>query len=144
MSKASKTRIVPKDIPLPLSEAMAVVRLLRKLGFMISELDVEFEPLMRTVLVRVQSDDKVHQISCGSMDDWCDEEKFLELMQRLERLWTDSDPEYFISGTTKDYVYYQSQLLANGGNKRIVQDLRDLGFRFRMTVEPKGALLGGS
>jgi len=138
-----KRRIVPKDIPLPLREAMCIVYLLSKLGFRKDEMDVEFEPLTLTVLVRLQSDYKVHQISCGAMDEWCDGEKFMELMHRLHRLWSDSDPEYFISGTTKDYVYYESQILANGGSKRIVQELRDIGFRFRMTVHPKGAVLGG-
>lgn len=138
-----KRRIVPKDIPLPLREAMGVIHLLSKLGFGEYEVGVDFEPLTLTVLVRVQSNDKVHQISCGQMEEWCDGEKFLELMQRLQRLWNDSDPEYFISGTTKDYVYYESQILANGGSKRIVQELRDLGFQFRMTVHPMGAVLGG-
>jgi len=138
-----KRRIVPKDIPLPLREAMGILYLLSKLGFRKDEMDVEFEPLMRMVLVRVQSDYKSHQIACGMMDEWFDGEKFMELMQRLQRLWSDSDPEYSISGTTKDYVYYESQILANGGKERIVQELRAIGFRFRMNVEPKGAVLGG-
>ena len=138
-----KKRIVPKDIPLPLREAMGVIRLLTKLGFGGCEIRTDFEPLTQTVLVCVRSNHKVHQISCGQMDEWCDGKKFLDLMQRLTGLWTDTDPEYFISGTTRDYVYWESPMLANGGKEEIVQELRDSGFQFRMTVHPKGAVLGG-